>query len=630
MPFGLCGPSSGEVYNLILDGWTTYQNIAGDQRREMEFTIDDLRSFIDTVPLSSVQTDIGALLDKTDFGANFNAPTAPDPDDLTYEKPQGVLSIMAEPVIGPQLTTKPTFTGQKPSLNLTGQPANFTEDAPDTDITISDTAIPTAPDIDSTLPSVADLLAKLRVITIPPKTALQIPNWTETKPIDDTFIPTGSFAWVEDTYSSTIQTTLETEIARRFNGGSGLPDDFWNTLVERDKYQQEEAALRAEEEVSDLWGRNGWDTPQLAEGYALNRIREGIFREESGRRREVWLQETRMEEDSLRFAVVQGIASETLLTGFHSAQAARSLQAAQFTQDVAIRLAGLHIDRLNARYSAYATDAQVYKTRIEAEVTKLEDRRQDLEEARVKAELNDQDIRVFLAQYEAADKLIKLFLGEIEGIKAENERDKVRAEVIGERVRVYAEKIRANGLAWDGWSKKVDGQLGVAGLYKTEAETFGELMRGYGIEADSENRRIESEVRLRTLDQQRIETDARRFEAEARAESERVSSLARKFEALVDRYRAAGGIEEARARSELTRAQVNLEELRARENLNIRKSEVDIQQVLRILDLQKSGLESIMNVHLQMVASLYSAFNLNSSLSGDFENSSICQTNYEG
>ena len=630
MALGLCGPTSGEVYGFISDGWTTYQHLANQQYQGMESQINELNAFIEDVPLSAINTEIGSLIDASDFGAGFFAPIAPDPEDITFERPQGVMSIASEPVAGPVLSAKPVFSGVKPTLDLSGQPATFSEVAPTATLTISDAAIPDAPAIAETLPDVADLLANLREIDLPTRQSLAIPNWAGVKPEDDTFVPRGSFDWQEDAYTSANQDAVVAEVARRFNGGSGLPADFWNALVERDKLQQEEAALRAEEEVTDIWGRNGWDAPTWAEVHALQRVRHEVFRQESGRVREVWLEQTRMEEDSLRFAVVQGIAAEQLLTGFHSDQAARGLQAAQFAQDVSIRLAGLHIERLNARYGAYATDAQVYKTRIEAEVSKLEQQRFDLDAARLKGELNDQDIRVFLAQYEAADKLIQLFLGEIEGVKARNEVDKTRAQVFGEQVRAYAEKIRANGLAWDGWSKKVDGQLGVGQLYKTEAQAFGELMRGYGIEADAENKRVDSEVRMRTLDLSRIEADTRRFEAESRSESERVSSLARKFEALVRRYESSGRIEESRVRSEDNRVQILLEEMRAKENLRLRKSEVDINQILRLLDIEKTGIESILNVRAQLVASLYSAFNLNAGLSGDFENQSICQTTYTG
>ena len=51
MALGLCGPTSGEVYGFISDGWTTYQHLANQQYQGMESQINELNAFIEDVPL---------------------------------------------------------------------------------------------------------------------------------------------------------------------------------------------------------------------------------------------------------------------------------------------------------------------------------------------------------------------------------------------------------------------------------------------------------------------------------------------------------------------------------------------------------------------------------------------------
>jgi topoisomerase IA-like protein len=93
-------------------------------------------------------------------------------------------------------------------------------------------------------------------------------------------------------------------------------------------------------------------------------------------------------------------------------------------------------------------------------------------------------------------------------------------------------------------------------------------------------------------------------------------------------FRATAEVEKTKATVNDKRYELFIEEGKAKAELELKKADLNIQQVLRMLALEQDALKTLMHTHAQLAASAMSAVNLAANIGESASLSSSCSDNY--
>ena len=618
---GNCGLIDHIAGDLVQNGWNTWGAYAQTAFNSVDDYVADMKDAYDS--LTPVQTNIELIVDAT-FGTPFTKPDAPVVPGLAFTMPQAPTNPSINTNISvDQAGEAPDFEATAPVIQMPDLPNPLDAAAPEINVSATEITIPSTPTLNlPTLPSLAD-------IVVPDPTELSIPTFTDAQPSDSDIVAPGeTFYWHEDTYTSSSLTELQAQISTGLAGGTGLPDDVWNAIIARSTAAEEERGQRAIQEATEEWASKGWSDVGGVLDKRIREIRQGVQNAISEKNREVFIQQATMEVENLKFYVTQGIAMETVMIGLASQMAGRALEMEKYAFEASINIFNAKITRYNAQLQGWATAAQVYKDRIQAELAKLELDKVRLEGVKIKGELRQQDVQLYVAQLEGVQKVIEVFKAELAGVQAQVEVDKNQIEAAKARVQLYGEQVKNNLAEWSAYGEQVKGQLGRVQVFEAETKAFQSLMQAYEIENKTNVSRAETEVKVEGLKIEKLSEEIKKFQAEIGAESDRIKSGAIIYDAQAKIYSSELGAEQSRVIADDRQYNTALQEASATERLELEEAKLNIEQILRLAALELDSIKSLMGVKAQQASAALAAVSLTASVDEKASNSTSCSTRY--
>jgi hypothetical protein len=191
---------------------------------------------------------------------------------------------------------------------------------------------------------------------------------------------------------------------------------------------------------------------------------------------------------------------------------------------------------------------------------------------------------------------------------------KIQAAV--EKINAAKAQLEAKKLEYDGYNSKIQGQLGRANIWQTEGQIF--LARTQAVTAQNSDRLKLYEAgmgKVRLL-LEKMKVDLGRLETETKAETERFDSLVKKYSQDVALFDAKGRQEIGRMSGEAEKYKALTERARAEESLKLQQAGINIQQLMRVMELEVGALEKVMTVHAQIGSASLSALNASATIQG--------------
>jgi hypothetical protein len=166
-----------------------------------------------------------------------------------------------------------------------------------------------------------------------------------------------------------------------------------------------------------------------------------------------------------------------------------------------------------------------------------------------------------------------------------------------------------------------------AEIYSTEIDAFTGLVTAYktGNEAQIAAKRLEIENNGFKLE--KFRTKVAKYSVDIDAEAKRVASGVGIYEGQTRMYAAELGAEQARVVADSRQYDLALETAKSQTQIELAEASMNIEQVLRTLNLELDKNKTILTVQAQLAAAAMSAVNLSASISEQAQNSSSCSTN---
>jgi hypothetical protein len=457
------------------------------------------------------------------------------------------------------------------------------------------------------LPDIAD-------ITIPDMPGLSLPQFEGVEPVNDLNPLQAQFVYSEAPYRSDIFDQIRAKLLQSFqDGGTGLSPEVEQAIWERARYRAQLNIEKHHNEAMNFWASRGFTLPP---GVLNARILEAFIeqtRAEADINDKILIQSSNLAQEFEKFYMTTGVQVEQQLRDYSNQVANRTIDAAKAVVQTGIEIFNAQVLSFNAKLEAYKTMASVYETRIRAATLELEAYKTAMEGARIRGELNAQQIEIYKAQLSAVATVVELYKSEMQAAAVRAEIDRLKLDAFKATVDAYSAKVGAKTAEYNLYQARIAGEESKIRLYSEQVKAFAVQMDG----AKTHLEAIRTEIAARTdVNRQHLEvytSDVERYKADSQVEATRVESLIKAYDSSVRAYEADIKAGELDLTAQVEAYKGRLEEAKNKTQLLIKQAEIEMQAFIHNRDLSVEAIKSAAALLAQLAAAALSAINASAS-----------------
>ena len=465
------------------------------------------------------------------------------PDELVVADISGVQPSFTPDTVAPlEAVPVPDFGKVAPVLSMPAAPSAALPTAPAAPA-INDPVLPSAPII--TLPTPVVVTG----IALPEPPSVEIPAFTTTLPVDDLVVPTNSFTFFEELYSSALLDELKEKLLDNLqNGGYGIELSDEAGLWDRARSRELEAAMvEAEALITEAAGR-GFPLPPGDLNVALQRANQNLQAKMSGINRDIALKRADMYVDNRKFTIEQTKQLEQILIGYHNSVMERALNAAKAVLDAAIKIYDAQVARFNARLEAYKSEAAVFEARVRAAMAQVEIYRAQMQGKQIEAEIQRIQVEVYNAQLNGLNTVVNLYKTQMEAAQVQAGIERLRIEAFKALIEAYTSQVQAKVAEFNMFESQIKGEVAKMNAYESEVKAYVATVDGAKAKADILIARLRGDIDLADQKIKVYQTQAEVYKTDIGAQAQTIDAKVRVYGGKVQ-----GAAAKAQAVSEIHR-----------------------------------------------------------------------------
>ncbi len=598
-----------EAPRLVNDQRDILNRVAEEYRDHLKDALDALGSIsIDPVAepqlpgvpeLPALSFELDALPERTlELAGLMNIPAFAGVDDLLtrLDAVTGDLEAFPDAPVSPGL-----YIPDAPAMADVETPLRPT----------IDTAVDLPPAPSIALPEMEEMLA----INLPAFAFPDLPTFNGTPPVVDFDAPDAVFInWTEPQYASELYDALHERVKAMMAGGTGLPAAIEDALFARARERDGAETRRAVQEAFDTWAGRGFSMPpgMLVKQVAVVQEQGRLRAAETNR--DILIEAAKWEIENLRFAVQQGMALEQLTINLFENTVKRAFEAARFHAESQISLLNARIAVFNAKNEGFRMTVEVYKTALEAALSKLQAYKVAVEAEALKGEINKQKVEVFKARLQAVMANVDIFKALMDGAKVKADAVRAQIESYKADVQVYAERIAAEKVKFDAYESRVKAEMAKADMHESNVRAYAATVQGIASKADAKSR-----VAQIAAEAARVKLAA--YEAELRGVTSHNDASFKKLSTEADVLRAQLAGWEAKARANMSETELQARHLESglRTNLmyaemKMKHYEATLEKAVKEAQIAMEAAKAIGQYSAQLAAGAMSAMHISASI----------------
>lgn len=536
----------------------------------------------------------------------FTTPTAPArPAGMELTIPTAPAEPTLANVTPLALSDAPTFDATPPAIDLNiARPAPLTRTAPVIPA-LNAVVIPTSDD--PTLPDVPTLLG----IAVPVAPLLDLPVFAAVAP-DSPLAPAYIFSFADTAYTSTLLTGLREHLLAWIEGpATGLDPAVEAALWERGRQREEIASRRKIGEVVRTFARSGFTRPPGAMAIEMGLALQDSQNTLVTASREVMIKQADLEQSNRKFAFEQAWKIEEQLVQASSQMAQRALDAAKFAQQVGIDIFREVVQRYSADIRKYGTDAEVFKNLLQAELSKLEIFKSELEAQRLIGTINEQQVAIYRERVSAAKILVEMFQARISASNAQAVVNKTIIEGFAAETNAYGEEHRAKAAEYQAYATEVNAEVSKLGVFTAQATAYDSQTRGFEATVKALTAAKTSEVEIgQRIPMELFKNRTEVFRTIASAEASRVEAVAKVYTADAQVFGEQVKGEAARVTGEVEVYKADTQLAVAEGDLRVKIATANVQTLVQQTNLMIEAIKGGAQVTAQLAAAALASVNL--------------------
>lgn len=616
-----------EVNEIREDGqvlMTDLQNQAGVWRNFAEAQYNNVQNLIEGWENPA---DINETLELVDFGNIQGAPMIWDgfsvgQADLPDADAPGGISLQGDDAI--TMPNMPVVDFSFPELDFTGEPEDYEVSDPGDSPVLTTPLIPDNPDIVMPDPPT------IEDINLPPDIAVSMPEFLAQPPDTEIALPEG-FYYVEASYDSNLYNSIVSKLIADIEAASsGIDEDAEQAIYDRAVSRMDVEMDKAQQQAENYFAAKGFELPPGALSGRLLELQSADLRAKEDLNNDILVQRSNLVQQNMQALVNSGLQLEQLLREFHGQVQGREFAKQQEIAQNAVAIYNARIEKLNAMTSVYNTEADVYRTRIQGELAKVETFKAIIEKARVTAEVQEQLVRVYTARLDGVKTLAEIYRTRMDSARIHSEVEISRVTAYRAAIDAYTARVQANTARWQGYQSKVEAQRVKAAAYGERVNAYQSEVQAYatkaGTDIDAARLKIEQ-------NQGRINhylADIEKFQQEANLAIQAAQTSIGNEDLKIRTAQTNQAGDQAVADNQVQRENVRLQALNTRATQEAEQLRANINGKIEEYRLQLEKMKSQASVLTQIAASALSAINSNLSygFSGSVSGNLSVQSGY--
>jgi hypothetical protein len=578
--------------------------------------VDSANAAVDSIT-SSILQPIPSSVIFIPVETNISTGTVTKPVDPSISLPNRIpVSPPTIDNISIDIGSAPEYNIIEPVINMPSVPSPLDAMAPVKDFIINtDFIYPIEPD--STLPSVPTLVD----INIPTPLDLLIPIFDQALPTsNDIVIPGITFSFSENIYSSSLLTSIRSELLSRLQGGTGLNPIVEDALWNRGRDREQKASLQAERTLLVERGQIGFSRPTGSQLAALSQVVQDTQSKVIELSREIMIKQAELEQENIKTSIQQTISLEDILMRENNNTNQRTFDTAKYLQDVAIEIFKLAVSKFNSELEAYKSFAAAYQARVQAELAKIEIFKGKIEAEKLKGDINEQNIRLYLARIEGVKNNVEIYKSLILSISEKLKGEQLKLEVYKTDVTAYSEIAKAKSYEYSMYADQVKGELSKTQILESQTKAFASRIQAYATTSDAIIKKAEVDSSIQDLKIKKYTADIDAFIKQVQADQAMYASAVDLYKGKVQMYLGDVSMVNSSAELALKQAENIILQNKNAADIGIENSKIALSAVIGSYDALLESKKAAGSIHAQIAASALSAINVSASTGSSFDN----------
>ena len=595
--------------DFVQAGWDWFKSLGNEWVLESKQELDNLDSFV----ITPITFDPSVTPLDVTF-SQFVAPPVPEvPDlgeiDVTIPDAPATVPVSV-PALG-DAPEEPDFSGMTYAMpTAPNEPMPVLTD--DVNPVLDPIVVPDAPVYD--LP-VAPTLYELN---LPDAPDVVIPDFIGTPPqVDAIEVPDAHLDWQEQVYSSGLLDSIKSRLQDIITGsGLGLPPEIEQALFDRGRQRADILARKRVQETAEELGSRGLYEGGPFIGAKLDEAREAGRAEAAGHNRDITINATQMQVESVRFALTQGIALEGVLIQQNGSLNDRALQAAKIGSDIAVAVVNVRIALATLDLETFKVDLEAYKAQIEGKLAQVQLYEAEIRGQQAIGSLNESLVRAYTAKFQGLQAMVDIYRANVEAAKAKGDLNSQKIEQAKNLVQAYAAKVDGWKGLQDAYKSQVDGALGTIRYYEVLGGVYGQRVTAYRTKGEAYFQQGQFQLDQQRLGFQGYQAQLDGIRTKVTADAATIDAKARTFAARANMYQAQGQMASAEAASIDRNAELRIEAARFMSDAQTKNLDLLISQNNAIASLYVEQLKTRAQVLSQLTSATFSGVNFGASYSG--------------
>jgi hypothetical protein len=545
---------------------------------------------------SEVRTALNSLSTLRMIGVSHPINTSGGPDGVSLTQRPGTPGLASPVVAAPDAPAAPdlaepeipdvevpTFSGTAPVLVFPGFDDLELPEAPGAAPMVAEPVLPADPEVE--LPDVPTFEA----VDIPAMPSLITPQFEGMRPVlPDMDTPGRVFVHEEGQFESPLWTALRQRLLEDLQGNGDVAAilETGRVFEQQERWVVAERERRKEEIVAEYSAMGYERLP----GEAHERIRlveldaekslEGLLNTIAAKKADLTIQ-------SRQFAVEKSLAAVVgvCLDVFNKGNE-RALEAAKATAQFAYQDVDARVALFNCQVAAFSAEAAVFEARIRAALADLEAYKTAMEGARIRGELRQQDVSLYLARLQGVGQIVEQYKARLQGASIVADIQKTRIQAFETSVQAYIGQVNAVTAQVNARVARITGEKARAEAFESEVRAFQGQVEAAGAVAKIGEIRANVAGQLNASRVQLFGALTQAFQAEWQGRLGQAEALSRHAANLVALFQADTSGVSAENQAKVQQLVAEVQKWQAQLNASVEVARLDLQQMQAAGDLQ--------------------------------------------
>lgn len=451
-----------------------------------------------TTAIKSLASEVNRAWPEFDFDSNLNelvgmqTLSAPSAQTIGVPTITPVSFTKSLPTLDTPIATPgevPTFGITRPSVNI--------PDAPDDEFPIFTDSPPPQREIgypdkpEFTLPDVPQLTD----IAVPAPPEYEAASFEGVMPAADLTPPDTLFAFHEAEYSSEVKSQLISKLITQVrDGGTGLNADTEQAIWDRATARQRTENEKAYTEAMEFFSSRGFDLPEGVLNAQILEARARIDQQNADLNNDIMVKSADLAQKNTWQAIENAINYEKGLMDHANKVQQRAFEVARAVVEMASAVYAVKVEAFKVRLEGYKVQADVFASKIQAEIAKAEFFKAQVEGLRVSAQTQELLISAYNAKISGIKTMTEMYAVEMQAAKIEADIEKIRIDEYAVKADVYKTRTESLTAKYNAYQAQVAGEAEKVKIYEADARAYVAQVQGY--QAKSEVDKSNSEIAL--------------------------------------------------------------------------------------------------------------------------------------